>query len=328
MNLNLSIISERLSAHYQLALYGMPEHGLYCGLPRFFRPGSAMKANSLYLAAAKQLPAEPVAGAYVICAGEALPSAWTHSEGQVLHIRDCLSVEELSNEILNIFSWYDDLEALIRDELEKTGSIDLQQILSVCAQITGHSVSVCDAMCFPQAVCTNRNGQLFVKSCPHESGSFITDQYWIRVQSNCNTEQKIKEPYLSEAEHAGRRLYCYNFYYMDHFMWVATFHSESKPFQDYEFPLMDYLFRYIKSAFLRYLSEQNQIMPPLLKLLRSLMNDESADTGVLSDSINSRWICFKIRKQQMRKSLPKNYMRACVNSLAPDRFFAWSTTEN
>lgn len=53
MNLNLSIISEHLSAHYQLALYGMPEHGLYCGLPRFFRPGSAMKAGSLYLAAAK-----------------------------------------------------------------------------------------------------------------------------------------------------------------------------------------------------------------------------------------------------------------------------------
>ncbi len=321
MKLNFDVIADYLPSRYNVKIYGSRNRKLEYGRPLVYRQGSVLKAERLYLMPAWMLPGKLPAGCAVICVGGRVPQNWHSGHTPLMHIENSEDVMDVLGDIFDIYDRIERWDASLRDVLEAYEQIDLGKMLILAAEFLGNEISVSDSNLRMLYYCAYQPEEGAWIFADHSQAPIKMDlEVWESINSACRSENKITEPYLTNAPNLGYEAYCCNLYYGGRFMGCIAFMGRRKPFQSSDFALMDKILIYLKKALYRYVSMERRDVSPELAAFCAVLDGRSLDAfdrKIIQLPDTEHYLCFKLTEERANRGLPLDYMCGNLNAFMP-----------
>lgn len=322
MWLNLDVLASCLPAPWHIKKYGVCKKTLNLPRPLLYDPGMEVTEGALYLAWAEALSQSvPEVPCSMICVGRCVPKAWLVSGIPLLHISEAVSIAEVYNRVQQTFDTFDRWDSGMRDELEKEVDFDIRKLLLLASDFLHRMINVVDS----------NLQQLFCVGFDIHNGAYILDlhgsmpmEHNERIKEVCALERVIREPYQTALEIEGRA-YCQNLYVSDQFCGCISINEESRPFQPWEFPVIEHFFLYFQKAYFKYLRacgrQENAALSALRKAFAGhVLSDE--EQKLLHLEQEEAWLCFELCEHINERTLPVDYMYATLSAAFPQKVYA------
>lgn len=324
MKLNLDIIYAYLSKDYDCQKFGASSRQLHLGRPLLYE--SELEKDTLYITRTDALPRQlPAHRLSIICIGKQIRTEWVSQGYEILHILNSSNLVRIFNDVQRIYDLFEDWNQNLRDALEKNESFDITEFLRLGSTLFENSITVCDhnlCVILNSKVQSNPDGSI---SCTfQDTPTPITMEYNEKIKQVCHAERTITVPYLSSILHDSLIFYCNNLYTFGYFTGCVSIASDHRPFRECDYPLFDYYFSCFQKAFQKYMQNLSQTES---EFSSALYNMYETDTVTAEEkhlfTLNpwENWVCFQLKPQQNKKSLPKDYMYAILNNFFTDCVF-------
>lgn len=325
MKLNLDILCDYLPKSYSIRRFGPSNRNLSYGRPLLYASGIKMESQYLYITHTASLPTTVPKDVAVICLGSKVPQNWRSSGAQVLQLEGNLDLASVIQDIFKIYDKFDYWDAQIRDAIEDFDDFDIKKIVRLGAELMENHIGFSDSSMRMLINCSytkDKNG--FANTSVKTSSDIavsLDSSIWENIKTYCSSEREVITPYMTNADNDA---YCCNLYSQGCFMGCMFINSQNRLFRESDYALADYLFNYLKKAFLRFLFSSYNETSPEAKVLISLLEQQSLsqrDCELLTLAKGAYWNCFQLQKERGVKNLPKEYMCEALSSSLQQNVF-------
>lgn len=322
----MATIQQSLPPQYTCKYFGIDAPALTFDRPQLYCHGMALEPNTLYVIRTASLPAGAFPeGVGFICFGNRLPLEWLSRNCSLLLISGG-DMYALLNDIHGIYSKFDQWDASLISAVFRDDAFDLKRMMCLGSAMLENPVYLLDPSLQIIAytkVSRNADGKINVTVI--DTPYFLSTEARIAIKETCHIERKLTEAFVSACNPAAHSTYCKNLFLLGHYMGCVWVEGSFHPFRENDYFLADHFFHYFANGFQKYLTGNKSENSPEVDALNSYL-----ENGILSPDIQEvltleageHWLFFRLKEKRNRKSLPKDFLVATLNTMMQKKVVA------